>query len=113
MAKPEYEFHIPTSPWRQAGLDGIEEKLLARDDASGADTSLLRWAPGVDSSALGPQRHTYWEEVYVLSGDMTDLSLDRTFTAGMYACRPPDMEHGPWQSAEGYVAIVFRYGLGE
>lgn len=110
MAKPELEFHIPTNPWLPAGVAGIEEQLLARDEATGADTSLLRWAQGTDSTPMGIQRHDYWEEVYILEGETIDLGLDQRFTAGMYACRPPGMKHGPWKSPTGYTAIVVRYG---
>lgn len=112
MGKPELEFHFPSGEWSASGAAGVEEQLLARDPVTGADTSLLRWAPGTDSSELGVQRHEYWEEVYIVEGSTTDLTLDRTYSAGMYACRPPGMPHGPWRSEAGYTAIVVRYPAG-
>ena len=108
-AKPEFEFHLPAGDWVEAGAPGIEEMCLSRDAVTGDDTSLLRWAPGTDSTPLGVQQHDYWEEVYIIEGAMTDLTLGETFAAGMYACRPPGMPHGPWRSQSGYLALVFRY----
>ena len=40
---------------------------------------------------------------------MHDLVLARTFSKGMYACRPPGMPHGPWRSETGCTTIEFRY----
>jgi hypothetical protein len=54
-------------------------------------------------------RHDVWEEVWILEGAITDLSLGQTFTAGMYAGRPPGMPHGPWISLEGCMTFEVRY----
>lgn len=88
--------------------DGITEQILARDTASGSYTRILRFDPGADSTPNGVQVHDFWEEVYILEGDITDLRLEETFTAGMYACRPPGMEHGPWRSSSGVRMLEFR-----
>jgi hypothetical protein len=109
MAKHEREFHLPAGRWVEAGAPGIEEMCLSRDPATGDDTSLLRWEPGTESTPLGAKANDYWEEVYIIDGALTDLTLGQTFSAGMYACRPPGMRHGPWKSASGYLALVFRY----
>lgn len=53
--------------------------------------------------------HDYGEEVYLLEGELTDLRLGETFTAGMYACRPPGMPHGPWRTAHGVLMLEVRY----
>jgi hypothetical protein len=34
--------------------------------------------------------------------------MDRTFGAGMYACRPPRMPHGPWRAPSGCVTFEVR-----
>ena len=116
MAKPEREFADVTAlPWTAvvgsatagAGGAGIEEKILSRDPVTGDVTRLLRFAPGVrtpDTIA-----HDFWEEVFILEGSVVDLGLDRTFTAGMYACRPPGMKHGPYASPGGALLFETRY----
>jgi hypothetical protein len=113
MAKPELEFHRPTGPWAPAGgqVTGIWSQTLAEDPETGAYTGLQRYDPGVDTSPLGVRTHDYWEEVYLLEGDLTDLNLGQTFTAGMYACRPPGMPHGPWRTERGATMLEIRYRL--
>lgn len=111
MAKPELEFHRPASSWVAAGgpVGGIWTQMLAEDPANGAYTGLVRYDPGVDTSPLGVRVHDYWEEVYLLEGDLIDLGLRETFSAGMYACRPPGMPHGPWRTERGVLMLEVRY----
>jgi hypothetical protein len=113
MPKPELEFQVPAGEWTPAGgpVAGISEQILSKDPESGAYTRLLRFDPGVSSEPNGTLQHEFWEEVFIVRGDLTDLRLNETFTAGMYACRPPGMPHGPWRSSEGVLMVEFRYGL--
>ena len=53
--------------------------------------------------------HDVWEEVFIVEGSIHDLRLGQTFTKGMYACRPPGMEHGPWTSPDGAITFETRY----
>ncbi len=72
-------------------------------------TRLARWAPGLDTSSAGVITHAYVEEVYLLDGELTDLSLGTTFTAGYFACRPAGMPHGPYRTKTGCTMIETRY----
>ena len=115
MNKPELEFHVPDGEWRvPAGSksDGLHEKLLSADADGTAYTRLLRFQPGAESSPDGMQVHDFWEEVYILEGYLHDLTLDQTFPAGTYACRPPGMPHGPWVTPEGCLTFEVRYTKG-
>lgn len=110
MAMPELEFFDPSS-LPETPVDGIPtltEKILSRDPATGDYTRILQFAPGTDTSPMGVQRHDFWEEVWILEGSIHDLSLDQTFVAGMYACRPPGMPHGPWRSQDGCRTLEMR-----
>lgn len=112
MSKPELEFfdsdEVELTPC--AGVvPGLTERILAADPESGTATRILYFAPGTDTSANGVQIHDFWEEVFILDGEITDLRLGKTFTAGMYACRPPGMEHGPWTSGPGCRTFESRY----
>ena len=116
MSKPEREFTgVDELPWAPvagsasagAGGAGIEEKVLSRDPATGDVTRLLRFALGVRTADT--IAHDFWEEVFILEGSLVDLGLGRTFTAGMYACRPPGMKHGPYASPHGAVLFETRY----
>ena len=111
MAKPELEFFDTESvEWipvpRQAGS---HERVLAADPAGRLLTRLVRWDSGFDTSSAGPVTHDYVEEVLLLSGSIHDLTLDQTFGAGYYACRPPGMVHGPWRTSDGCVMLEIRY----
>jgi hypothetical protein len=112
MAKPEIEFSaLEAIPWTPVpgGVEALAERILARDPGTGVATRLLRWAPGADTSTNGVLVHDFWEEIYILEGSVHDLRLNRTFTRGMYACRPPGMPHGPWRSPEGCLMFEVRY----
>lgn len=113
--KPELEF-LPVEgfPWTAVHPDvpGLEERVLAREDAAVA-TRMLRFAAGTDTGPAGTQVHEFWEEVYILEGSLHDVGLDKTFVAGEYACRPPGMPHGPWTSSEGCMTFEVRYTRGD
>lgn len=95
---------------------GIEQKILsgALDEAkrSGTRTRLLRFNPGVFTVA--PFEHGYWEEVYLLSGDLVvgnDVKGHggRAFAPNTYACRPPGAKHGPFKSQDGCLLLEIHY----
>jgi len=113
MAKPEREFFpVEQVEWTaaQGGIvAGLYERILATDDSSGVATRMLRFEPGTNTSAAGPQTHDFWEEVYIVQGSLHDLTLDQTFAQGTYACRPPGMRHGPWVAPDGCLTFEVRY----
>lgn len=120
IGKPHLEFH-PVDMHRGWSTPpgyppGIEQKILAGelDEArrSGSRTRLLRFAPGVFTTA--PFVHDYWEEVYLVSGDLTVGSDARgeggeSFPANTYACRPPGAVHGPFKSEDGCLLYEIHY----
>ncbi|SNT53102.1 cupin domain-containing protein [Rhodococcoides kyotonense] len=113
MAKPELEFHSPTAEWTRANevstTPGISDQVLSHDPVTGDKTALQRYDAGAETPP-GVITHEFWEEVLLLDGDLYDVGLDRTFTAGMYACRPPGMPHGPYRSVGGCsMLVVTRY----
>ncbi len=116
MPKPALEFFRPDHlPWQPvagsaaagAGGPGVAQKVLSRDPDTGDVTRLLRFDAGVETA--GTIAHDFWEEVWILEGALVDVGLGRTFTAGMYACRPPGMRHGPYRSPEGALLYEIRY----
>jgi hypothetical protein len=111
--KDEHEFFAAHDiAWRPAeGSPGVSERVLSADaGAGGAElTRLARWEPGLDTSAAGVIRHPYYEEVYLLEGELEDLTLGATFTSGHFASRPPGMPHGPYRTATGCLMLEIRY----
>jgi hypothetical protein len=95
---------------------GIQQKILAGqlDEANkiGNRTRLLRFAPGVFTTA--PFVHDYWEEVYLVSGDLVVGNDERgeggeVFHPNTYACRPPGVYHGPFKSEGGCLLLEVHY----
>jgi hypothetical protein len=118
--KPHLEFHRVDmgSGWETPPgyPDGIEQKILAGSldeiGKSGSRTRLLRFRPGVHTTA--PFVHDYWEEVYLVEGDLTVGNDERgnggeNFAAGTYACRPPGAVHGPFKSNGGCLLLESHY----
>ena len=94
---------------------GIEQKILSgsldETGGTGHRTRLLRFKPGAFTSK--PFRHDYWEEIYLLSGDLivSDAAgtAIETFASGTYACRPPGIHHGPFRSVKGCLLLEIHY----
>ena len=96
--------------------DGIQQKILAgsldESKRSGSRTRLLRFKPGVYTVA--PFVHDYWEEVYLVSGDLTvgndaQGNGGTAFRPNTYACRPPGAFHGPFKSEKGCMLLEIHY----
>jgi len=107
-----------TSGWEvPAGYpSGIQQKILsgALDEKNnlGTRTRLLRFDPGVFTTK--PFSHDYWEEVYLVSGDLTVGNDDNgeggsSFAPNTYACRPPHAAHGPFKSVNGCLLLEIHY----
>lgn len=95
---------------------GFTHRILAGalDEAGrrGYRSRLLRIAPGAYSTA--PFKHEYWEEVYLLSGELivgndANGQGGERFRGPTYACRPPGALHGPFKSAEGCLLHEIHY----
>lgn len=96
--------------------DGIEQKIIsgALDETNkrGTRTRLLRFLPGAFSTE--PFVHDYWEEVYLMSGDLIVGNDDKgkggeAFQPNTYACRPPATPHGPFKSETGCILFEVHY----
>ncbi|MFD2642591.1 cupin [Pseudomonas japonica] len=95
---------------------GIEQKILAgsldEPGKAGTRTRLLRFKPGIFTTK--PFVHDYWEEVYLVSGDLTVGNDEQgrggePFAPHTYACRPPGAFHGPFKSESGCVLLEIHY----
>ena len=96
--------------------EGIQQKILAgmldEENNRGSRTRLLRFQPGVYTTV--PFVHEHWEEVYLVSGDLTvgndeDGQGGEPFQANTYACRPPGAPHCPFKSESGCVLFEIHY----
>lgn len=95
---------------------GIKQKILSgaldEEGRKGSRTRLLKFDPGVYTTA--PFVHTYWEEVFLVSGDLTVGNDENgeggeSFKPFTYACRPPGVYHGPFKSEAGCILFEVHY----
>ena len=118
--KEHKEFHAIdlTAGWETpSGYPaGIVQKILSgaldEPNKSGTRTRLLRFAAGTYTTA--PFVHDYWEEVFLLSGDLivgNDAKGEggEPFPSNTYACRPPGVYHGPFKSERGCMLLEIHY----
>lgn len=100
------------------GAPGVEQKLLSgsldENAKTGVRTRLIRFRPG--TVAPDVFLHDYWEEVHLVSGELTvgcdaDGAGGERFAAPAYACRPPGTPHGPFTSPDGCVFFEIQYYL--
>lgn len=95
---------------------GIQQKIISggldEENRRGTRTRLLRLAPGVYTTA--PFSHEYWEEVYLISGDLIVGNDEKgeggtSYPPNTYACRPPHAKHGPFKSINGCMLLEMHY----
>lgn len=120
--KEHKEFHVidMDSGWNvpPGYPDGMEQKVLVgeldEENKRGCRTRFLRFQPGIYTTT--PFVHDYWEEVYLLSGDLI-VGNDAKGNGGesfksdkhTYACRPPGAYHGPFKSETGCLLLEIHY----
>ena len=95
---------------------GIQEKVLAgwldEKNGRGNRTRLLRFEP--DTHTSEPFVHDYFEEVFLLRGDLyvgsdPDGRGGERFEPYTYACRPPGTPHGPFRSEKGCLLLEVHF----
>lgn len=95
---------------------GITQKVISgaldEENRRGSRTRLLKVEAGVSTSR--PFEHEYWEELYVLSGEMTvgvnaQGQGGARFPPNTYACHPPHTPHGPFKSETGCILLEIHY----
>ncbi|MBX9739667.1 MAG: cupin [Beijerinckiaceae bacterium] len=95
---------------------GIQQKILSgaldEENRKGSRTRLLKFIPGTYTTK--PFVHEYWEEVFLVSGDLTVGNDEQgnggeSFKPFTYACRPPGAFHGPFKSEEGCLLLEIHY----
>ena len=107
------------SGWeKRPGRQGVVQQILhdRLDSQSRSDhcTRLVKFEPMAKAPA---SRHPYWEEIYLISGDLllTDeagRALAR-FDAPAYVCRSPGEVHGPFASESGCLMLQIEYYVRE
>lgn len=90
---------------------GLATKLLSGDfdEAAGRGhrTRYVKFDRGGETFA--PFTHTYWEEAYLVDGELTTKEDGKTLRSPAYVIRPPGTPHGPLISATGCLLLEIQY----
>lgn len=107
-----------TAGWTPVpGSEGLITELILADNTdpvgkTGSRTRLARWQPGARVSEA--VIHDFHEEVFIVEGDLV-VGCDaggeggERFDAYTFACRPPQVLHGPFISRSGCMLLEFQY----
>lgn len=93
------------------GTAGLAAKPLSGDfdeaRGRGHRSRLVRFQPGGET--FEPFTHAYWEEVFLLEGELTAKADGVVAKAPAYVIRPPGTPHGPLLSTTGCLLMEVQY----
>jgi len=90
-------------PWREKSLKGLSEKMLWRDETTGASIALIRFAKG--SGIPAPHYHASNQFMYCLKGKYEYTATKTVLTAGSFYCNPKGNVHGPAIAHEETIVL--------
>ena len=95
-------------PWREKSLKGVHEKMLWRDESTGASIALIRF----DKGAGIPQPHSHASNqfMFCLSGKYEYTSTGVVLEEGSFYCNHKGNVHGPTVAHEETVVIEIYDG---
>lgn len=94
--------------WRPKSFEGLFEKMLWRDDETGASVALIRFAKGV--SIPVPHSHASNQFMYCLSGDYEYTRTGVRLLPGSFYCNPKGNVHGPTLAHEETIVLEIYDG---
>lgn len=104
----EILLHTGELDWAAKTLAGLSQKMLWRDDESGASIALIRFEQGVGV----PSRHAHASNqfMFCLEGRYTYTATGVTLTPGAFYWNPKGALHGPTLAEETSVFLEFYDG---
>ena len=97
-----------TMTWREKSLAGVSEKMLWRDESTGASIGLIKFSKG--ASIPKPHSHAANQFMFCLSGKYEYTSTGVTLVAGSFYCNPKGNVHGPTLAHEETVVVEIYDG---
>lgn len=94
--------------WAEKTLAGLSQKMLWRDEQTGASIALVRFAAGAGI----PSRHAHASNqfMFCLSGRYVYTATGLTLTPGSFYWNPKGCLHGPTLAEEDSVMLEFYDG---
>lgn len=94
--------------WRDKSLPGLSEKMLWRNEETGASIALIRFKKGCRIPK--PHSHASNQFMYCLSGRYEYTSTGLVLEAGSFYCNPVGSVHGPTLAHEDTVVLEIYDG---
>ena len=95
-------------PWREKSLPGVHEKMLFRNEETGASVALIRFDKG--ASIPVPHLHSSNQMMFCLRGQYEYTATGVTLVAGSFYCNPKGSVHGPTLAHEETVVVEIYDG---
>jgi 2,4'-dihydroxyacetophenone dioxygenase len=95
-------------PWREKSLKGISEKMLWRNEGTGASIALIKFAKG--AGIPEPHLHAANQFMICLSGWYEYTKTGVVLTAGSFYCNPKGNVHGPAVAHEETIVVEIYDG---
>jgi quercetin dioxygenase-like cupin family protein len=90
-------------PWQAKASKGVYEKMLWRDEVTGALIALIRYEKGAGTPK--PHAHVSNQMMFCLSGHFEYSTTGVTLKAGSFYCNPKGNVHGPSVAIEESVMV--------
>ena len=90
-------------PWREKSLKGISEKMLWRNEETGASIAMIKFAKGAGIPA--PHYHASNQFMICLQGRYEYTKTGVVLTAGCFYWNPKGNVHGPAVAHEDTVVV--------
>lgn len=95
-------------PWRPKSLAGLHEKMLWRDEETGASIALIRFEQGV--SIPVPHSHASNQFMFCLQGRYEYTATRVVLTPGCFYWNPKGNVHGPTLAHEETIVVEIYDG---
>ena len=95
-------------PWREKSLKGVHEKMLWRNDETGASIALIKFDKG--AGIPQPHYHASNQFMFCLQGRYEYTPTNVVLTAGSFYCNLKGNVHGPAVAHEETVVIEIYDG---
>jgi 2,4'-dihydroxyacetophenone dioxygenase len=95
-------------PWHEKSLKGVFEKMLWRDDATGASIALIKFAKG--AGIPEPHRHASNQFMFCLEGRYEYTATGVLLTPGSFYMNPKGNVHGPAMAHDETIVLEIYDG---
>lgn len=95
-------------PWRAKSLAGVHEKMLYRNEESGASIALIKFDKG--TSIPQPHLHASNQFMFCLQGRYEYTATGVTLTEGSFYWNPKGNVHGPTLAHEETIVVEIYDG---